>query len=100
MTRYKMLSEAMQFATVLERVWRDVVGHLNGISDTDLNPPLPLPETNSLFGLATHLVGAGEFWVLVMVGEQTIPRDRAAEFHATGTLSELVTRYERCMTAV
>jgi len=95
-----MLSEAMQFAVVLERIGRDVLAQLSGISNTDLNRPLPLPETNSLFALATHLVGAGEFWVLVLVGEQTIPRDRAAEFYATGALPDLVTRYERWMTAV
>lgn len=90
-----MANEASHFASVLEYIGGDVLQQLRAVPEALLNQPLTLPETNTLFALATHLVGAGEFWVLVQVGGRTIARDRAAEFHATGTLPELIARYER-----
>lgn len=89
------MTTGAQFAQMLERIARDTLRALEDIPDEVLNRPLPLPETNSIFALATHLVGAGEFWTLVLVGGREIPRDRPAEFHATGTGAALVTRYER-----
>ena len=56
----------------LERIARDTIQALDGLPDEVLNRPLPLPETNSLFALATHLAGAGEFWTLVLVGVAVI----------------------------
>jgi hypothetical protein len=90
-----MANEASHFASILDHIGRDVLEQLRGVPEALLNQPLALPETNTLFALATHLVGAGEKWILVEVGGQTIPRDREAEFRATGTLAELVARYER-----
>ena len=90
-----MPNEGSHFASLLDYIGHDVVEHLRSVPEPLLNQPLTLPETNTLFALATHLVGAGEFWVLALAGERTIVRDRLAEFHATGTLVELVTRYER-----
>ncbi len=90
-----MTNEASHFASVLEHIGQDVLAQLRAVPEALLNQPLALPETNTLFALATHLAGAGEFWTLVMAGGRTIPRDRPAEFHAKGTLAELVTRYDR-----
>ena len=92
-----MANEASHFASVLEYIGRDVLQQLCSVPEQVLNQPLSLPETNTLFALATHLVGAGEYWVLALAGGRTIARDRLAEFHATGALAELVTRYERWM---
>ncbi len=80
-----MTGEGAQFAAVLERIGRAVIAQLDGLSDADLNRPLPLADTNTLFALGTHLVGAAEFWVLDACGrasERTepsggVPRDRA-----------------------
>lgn len=90
-----MANEASHFASLLEYIGREVLEQLHSVPEALLNQPLSLPETNTLFALATHLVGAGEFWVLALAGGRTIVRDRLAEFHATGTLADLVTRYER-----
>lgn len=95
-----MSNEAAQIATVLEKTGRDVLAQLKGISYENLNRPLTLPETNTLFALATHLVGAGEFWVLVIAGGRSMPRDRAAEFRASGSLADLTARYERWIAGV
>src|SRR5215469_7814441 len=90
-----MLDETTQIARVLDQMAHEVLTQLQDLSDEELNRPLTLPETNTLFALATHLVGAGEFWVLAVAGGRTIPRDRSAEFRANGSLAELTARYER-----
>jgi len=95
-----MTGEGAQFAAVLERIGRTVIAQLDGLSDADLNRSLPLADTNTLFALGTHLVGAGEFWVLTLVGGHPSDRNRLAEFHATGHSADLVTRYERWLVAV
>ena len=61
---------------------------------------MPIPEANSLFALATHLVGAAEFWVLALAGGRQIARDRDAEFRASGTYQELEVRYLRWLAEV
>jgi len=95
-----MSDETTQIAGVLDYIGHQVLAQLQGLSDEELNRPLTLPETNTLFALATHLVGAGEFWVLAVAGGQTIPRDRLAEFRATGSFSDLAARYERWLAGV
>jgi uncharacterized damage-inducible protein DinB len=94
------MTEGAQFARVLERIGRDVLARLSDLSDELLNQPVPLPAANSLFALATHLAGAGEFWAVAVPGRRPIARDREAEFRATGTHAELVERYDRWLAAV
>lgn len=95
-----MAGEGAQFAEVLDRTGRAVIAQLDGLPDAMLNRPLPVGETNTLFALGTHLVGAGEFWVLALVGGRAVSRDRLAEFQATGHGPDLITRYERWLMAV
>lgn len=95
-----MSGEAAQFATVLERIARGVLDQLGDLPDDALNQPVPLPESNSLFALATHLVGAAEFWVLALAGGRAVERDRSAEFHASGTGAQLTARYRRFIQAL
>lgn len=89
------MGEAAQFATVLERIARNTLAALDALTAETLNRPLDLPETNTLFALATHLAGAGEFWTLALAAGQTLQRDRPAEFRASGTLPDLTARYTR-----
>lgn len=95
-----MAGEGAQFAVVLERIGREVIAALNGVPDALLNQPLPFADANTLFALGTHLVGAGEFWVLALVGGRAIERNRLAEFHATGHGPDLIARYERWLVAL
>lgn len=43
----------------------------------------PGDETNSIYALVTHLLGSERFWLAAAV-QQTIERDREAEFRARG----------------
>lgn len=49
-----------------------------------LNWRPPMPETNSLYALATHVLGAEAWWIHQMVGGEDIGRHRDAEFVAAG----------------
>lgn len=49
---------------------------------------------------ATHTLGAGEFWTLVLVGGQALPRDRPAEFRAVGHGPDLIARFEGWIAAL
>ena len=63
-----MSNEAAQIALVIERIAREIMAKLATLSDEQLNRRLPVPDANTLFALATHAVGMGEFWVLTVVG--------------------------------
>lgn len=95
-----MTTAGAHIAAVLDQTGRAVLDQLGAIPAELLNRPLPLPETNTLFALATHLAGSTEFWVLEMAGGQARNRDRPAEFRASGTLADLTMRYEGWIAAV
>src|SRR5438309_1925373 len=95
-----MSGEASHYAVVLERIARRALDQFKDISDRDLNRPLVLPESNSAFVLATHLIGSAEYWVLELAGGRDVQRDRLAEFRATGTGAALAARYERWLAAM
>ncbi len=86
------MDEGTQFASVLARIGRDVLKQLEGLSDELLNRPLALPETNTLFALATHIAGSTEFWVLEMAGGRRVDRNRQAEFRSAGRREDLMHR--------
>jgi uncharacterized damage-inducible protein DinB len=95
-----MPGEARHFAIVLERIVRNALAQFRDISDVDLNRPLELPESNTAFALATHLIGSAEYWVLELAGGIDVQRDRLSEFRATGTGAALAARYERWLNAM
>lgn len=83
--------------SILSKLIRDAMEQLDGIPEHDLNewrPALKLEDVNTFYALATHLVGAGEYWILHAAGGQPLKRDRPSEFIATGTPGQLVARYE------
>ena len=95
-----MPGEASHFAIVLERIARRALAQFTDMSDVDLNSSLELPESNTAFVLATHLIGSAEYWVLELAGGRDVQRDRPSEFRASGTAAELVERYERWLAAM
>ena len=83
---------------MLRKLVDDIFQQLDGISDHDLNTWLPrdgMRDVNTMYALATHTVGAGEYWILEAAGSRPVDRNRTAEFGASGTLEALKARYER-----
>jgi len=53
-------------------------------------------ETNSLFVIATHVIGSEHGWIYEILGRGEKTRNRSAEFLATGTgLDDLRAEYKR-----
>ncbi len=93
-----MIPTARAVDTFLTRLQASALEQLRGIPEADLNewrPQQALGDENTFFALATHLVGAGEYWVLHAAGGRPLDRDRPAEFRARGDLSTLTARYDR-----
>lgn len=71
---------ADEIASMVERVET----LLEGLDESELNWRPPAPETNSLYVLATHVLGNIEARVLGTVCGREVHRDRNAEFLARG----------------
>jgi hypothetical protein len=69
---------------------------LDGLSGDDLNWKPPAPETNSLYVLASHMLGNLQENVMFQLGGRPLDRDRDAEFAASGaSAAELRGRWEQ-----
>jgi hypothetical protein len=62
------------------------------LGDERANRRPPLPGANSAFAIVTHCLGVMESWGGASIAGRTVERDRAAEFVATGAVSDLVDR--------
>jgi uncharacterized damage-inducible protein DinB len=79
-----MMLEVENYVERLRDLHAEVFRVLEGLPPEGLNwSPLPA-ETNSVFGLATHCLGAERHWVHEFIGQRKVERDRAAEFRARG----------------
>lgn len=61
---------------------------LDDLDDETVNATPGIPGVNSVFALVTHLDGVIADWGGNLVAGEGIPRDRAAEFTATGTVAQ------------
>jgi hypothetical protein len=61
------------------------------IGDERINVVPPLPQANSGYAIVYHCTQVVLFWAGTVIGGERIPRDRAAEFTATGTVTDLHT---------
>ena len=68
----------------LQRLLGRVCRCVEGLGEAELNWRPPAPDTNSLYVIATHILGNAEAWVLGIVCGQPVHRDRDAEFRASG----------------
>jgi Protein of unknown function (DUF664) len=60
----------------------------------------PLPEANSLSTISLHAITSAEWWVLSCVGEESLERNRDAEFAAEAdSWNELRGRFTQFLTA-
>lgn len=79
-----MLAEIVGYLASLRDARAQMLLVLEDLSADALNwRPLP-EETNSLYALAFHSLGAERRWIHEVVGQRKIERDRVAEFRARG----------------
>jgi hypothetical protein len=67
---------------------------LRGLGDELANTRPDLPGANSPYAIVFHCVGVIEHWAGSVIAGLRIPRDRAAEFTATGRVDDLITRVD------
>lgn len=90
-----MIAFARATDTFLTTLVGQALEQLEGVPDDDLNhwrPALGLEDINTFYALMTHLLGAGEYWIQHAAAGQPTERNRPAEFRATGSRMDLVTR--------
>ncbi len=68
----------------LQQLLGAVCRRIDGLHPAQLNYRPPLPQANSLWAIATHVLGNSEAWVLGIGCGRPVGRDRDAEFAATG----------------
>lgn len=77
------------FLAVSNELFDTLDGVLTDCGDEFVNAvPNGVPGINSVYALAIHIAGAIGFWGGSFVSGENIPRDRDAEFRATGTVAE------------
>jgi hypothetical protein len=68
----------------LERLLWKLTESIEGLDEAQLNWRPDIPEANSIYVIATHMLGNAQGWVLGIACGEEIDRDRAAEFRASG----------------
>ncbi len=77
---------------ILKNQIRDAV---RGLSEEAVNwQPLP-KDTNSIYAILIHLLGADDNWVKHVINGRSIDRDREAEFRASGNPKDIMNRFEK-----
>lgn len=61
---------------------------LDTLDDSTVNASAVPGTVNSAFGLVAHVHGMAHYWGGSLIAGEDHPRDREAEFHATGTVAE------------
>lgn len=67
-----LTNEAAQFAIAFDRIGVELLTQLDGIPEQALYWPLPFPESNSLMNHILHLIEESKFWIVTVVGGQTL----------------------------
>lgn len=65
---------------------------LTALGDDLANRRPDLPGANSCYAIVNHCIGVVDYWAGSFIAGQRIPRDRDAEFSATGPVVELLER--------
>ncbi len=90
-----MTDEMEIYIRELQRLLARLCVCLEGLEEEELNWRPPAPDTNSLYVIATHILGNAEAWVLGIICGQRVHRDRDAEFQARGADAAALTERAR-----
>lgn len=77
---------------VCDETLDSMVAILVELGDERANTRPSLPGANSPYAIVFHCIGVIEYWAGSVIAGLSIPRDRDAEFTATGTVADLVER--------
>jgi uncharacterized damage-inducible protein DinB len=90
-----MDEEIRSLLTELAITKNQILEVLKGLGDDAANwQPLP-KNTNSMYSMVSHVIGAQNGWVRKIIDGQQIQRDREAELRASGPVAELIERFQK-----
>ena len=90
-----MEAEVQGYLTEFDILRGQIHESIRGLNDEAANW-LPLPKgTNSIYAIISHLIGSQTHWVRRVIAGEAVQRDREAEFHASGRLTDLLSRWEK-----
>ncbi len=75
------------FTTITAELFDILAAVLDDCDDDTVNAVPAAPGVNSVFALVTHVDGMIGYWAGAFGAGADIPRDRAAEFRASGTVA-------------
>ena len=79
----------------VDRAFDGMLAVVEQLGDELVNRRPEVEGANTPYVLVTHCVGVVEFWVGGGVAGRPVERDREAEFHATGSVPDLVAQVRR-----
>ncbi len=82
------------FLLFAERAMDQMLQIIEELGDDLANLKPDLPDANSPYAILTHCIGVADYWTGNLIGNRGIPRDRPAEFTATGTAAEIRPRVQ------
>jgi hypothetical protein len=86
----KTVGEASRLVQMTDQLLSEILDSLADMSEETLNMNLDIPEANSLYVLARHVLGSVEEWGLYFGTGYQVQRDRDSEFVASGQINELI----------
>lgn len=91
-----MLPEVSEYLNSIERQRAKIIATLESAPRDSWNWAPSGDDTNSLFVLATHVIGSEHGWIFEIIGRGAETRNRPAEFLAKGeSLDALRAEYDR-----
>lgn len=88
------------FLFLVDRALDGMVAILNTLGDDLANERPDLDGANTPYGIVTHCIGVATWWSGEVAGGVTVPRDREAEFPATGKVADLIARVPQARQAL
>ena len=86
--------DSQDFLLFMDRALDGMVAILEGLGDELANKEPDLPGANSPYAILFHCLGVTNYWIGTLLGGREVPRDRSAEFKATGSVKDLSERIQ------
>jgi uncharacterized damage-inducible protein DinB len=90
-----MENEVQDLLTELRIIKRQILETGRGLDDTGANWQPLSKDTNSIYATIAHVIGAQNNWIRKIIAGQEIQRDREAELHSSGSIKEILDRFEK-----
>ena len=86
--------DSQDFLLFMDRALDGMVTILEELGDELANKEPDLPGANSPYAILFHCLGVTNYWIGRLLGGRNVPRDRPAEFKATGSVKDLWERIQ------